>query len=357
MSPLTGVMTEAWDLYRRFAGHFLLISFVIYVITAVLVALLSLAGVAGAVIGAIISFAATFVVQASLIKAVQDVRDGRVDLDLSETVRAAGPYILPVIGASILAGIRVAIGLFLLIVPGLILLTYWCLIVPFIVLAGSGIFQAFSNSMRTVRGYAWRVFGTYVLVFLILIAFSIVLVFVLALLPQFLRSFVDNVVTGTLIAPFLALVATLIYYRLTAAHAGQPYTVTGPEGATVWEPPHPATTPPPADSAGPASADATTQAPPAPDPTAPGATRPFPTPGPTEPGPTEPGPTEPGPTEPGPAESGPTEPGPTEPGPTEPGPSEPGPAEPGPAEPGPAEPGQPAPPDRGPDAPAPPSTP
>src|SRR5215467_2080173 len=139
MSPLTGVLTEAWDLYRRFAGHFLLISFVIYLITAVLVALLSLAGVGGA----IISFAATYVVQASLIKAVQDVRDGHVDLDLSQTVRAAGPYILPVIGASILAGIGVAIGLFLLIVPGLILLTFWCLIVPFIVLGGAGVFEAF----------------------------------------------------------------------------------------------------------------------------------------------------------------------------------------------------------------------
>jgi hypothetical protein len=98
MCPLTGVLAEAWDLYRRFAGHFLLISFVIYVVTAALVALLSLAGIAGAIIGAIISFAATYVVQASLIKAVQDVRDGRADLDLSQTVRAAGPFILPVIG-------------------------------------------------------------------------------------------------------------------------------------------------------------------------------------------------------------------------------------------------------------------
>src|SRR5215467_6252610 len=133
MSPLTGVLTEAWYLYRRFAGHFLLISFVIYVITAALVALLSLAGIAGAIIG----FAATYVVQASLIKAVQDVRDGRVDLDLSETVRAAGPYILSVIAAAILAGIGIAIGFVLLIVPGFILLTYWSLIIPFIVLGGA----------------------------------------------------------------------------------------------------------------------------------------------------------------------------------------------------------------------------
>ena len=296
MSPLTGVLTEAWYLYRRFAGHFLLISFVIYLVTAILVALLSLAKAPGVIIGDIISFAATYVVQAALIKAVQDVRDGRADLDLSETVRAAGPYILPVIGASILAGIGITIGFFLLIVPGLILLTFWCLIVPFIVLGDSGVFQSFGNSWRTVRGYAWRVFGTYVLVFLILIAFAIVLGLILSLLPLWLRSFVNSIVSGTLIAPFLALVATLIYYRLTAAHAGQPYTPTGPAGATVWEPPYPATTPGPADSAGPSSADSGAPAPGsgAPGPAAPGSTRPYPTPAPQEPRPAEP-PPDPGP--------------------------------------------------------------
>jgi hypothetical protein len=312
MSPLTGVLSEAWDLYRRFASHFLLIAFVIYVITAILVALLSLAGFVGAILGAILSFAATYVVTASLIKAVQDVRDGRVDLDLSETVQAAAPYILPVIGAAILAGIGITIGFFLLIVPGLILLTFWCLIIPSIVIGGSGVFASFGNSWRTVRGYAWRVFGTYVLVFLILIAFSIVLGLVLSLLPLFLRSFVNNVVTGTLIAPFLALVSTLIYYRLTAAHGGQTYVPTGPANAQVWEPPYPTTPASPAGSAG---------APPA-------------------------GTTPPGATPPGPAEPGPAAPDATKPFPA------PGPAEPGPAESGPA-----TPPDRGPGAPPPPSTP
>jgi hypothetical protein len=314
MSPLTGVLTEAWDLYRRFAAHFLLISFVVYLIAAILTALLSLAGVAGAIIGAVISFAATYVVQASLIKAVQDVRDGRADLDFADTVRAAGPFILPVIGASILAGIGITIGFILLIVPGLILLTFWCLIVPFIVLGGSGVFESFRNSWRTVRGYAWNVFGTYVLVFLILIAFSIVLGFILILLPLFLRSFVNSVVTGTLIAPFLALVATLLYYRLTAAHTSQPYTPTGPAGATVWEPPYP-TTQPPADSTTPPPTT-----PPTNPPAEPGATKPYPTPGPAESGPTAPGSTTPPPPESGPAGPGPSEPHPTESGPDRPPP-------------------------------------
>ena len=306
MSPLTGVLTEAWALYRRFAGHFLLISFVIYLITAILVALLSLAGVVGAILGVIISLAATYVLQASLIKAVQDVRDGQVDLDLTQTVQAALPFLLPVIGASILAAIGITIGLILLIVPGLVLLTFWCLIVPFIVLGGSGVFESFGNSWRTVRGYAWRVFGTYVLVFLLLIAFSIILSLILLVLPQSWRSFVDNVVAGTLIAPFLALVATLIYYRLIAAHGGETYVPTGPAGGQaggqVWEPPYPTVppSPPPADSAPP---EATPPGPAAPDSTAPGpmppdSTKPFPTPGPTGPSPTEPGPA--APPEPGP---------------------------------------------------------
>ena len=145
-----------------------------------------------------------------------------------------------------------------------------------------------------MRGYAWRVFGTYVLVILILFAFSIVLGLILSVLHSlFLRSFVNNIVAGTLIAPFLALVSTLIYYRLTAAQAGQPYTPTGPAGATVWEPPYPEVPTSPADPTVSPPAGSTTPGTAAPGPMAPGSTQPFPTPGPTEPGPAEPPPATP----------------------------------------------------------------
>ena len=297
MSPLSGVLTETWALYRRYAAHFLLIAFVIYLVAAVLVALLSLAGLFGYFLGEIIELAAVFLLQAALVKAVQDVRDGRVDLSLSQTVQAALPYLLPVAAAGILAAIGITIGFVLIIVPGLILLTFWCLIVPHIVIGETGPIDAFSKSWRTVRGYAWNVFGTLVLVFLIYLAFTIVLALILLFLPTFLRTFVSSVVVGTLVAPFLALVITLIYYRLTAAHASQPYTTTGPGGATVWEPPYPTTpadptaapTPPPATAA---------PAPPGPSgPTTPGprdATLPYSTPQePPPPAPTEPGPATP----------------------------------------------------------------
>src|SRR5215469_2594068 len=219
MSPLSGVLGEAWALYRRHFAHFILISFVIYLVVAVITALLSLAaGSWGAFLGLLLSLFAMFLLQAALVKAVQDVRDGRADLDFSQTVRAALPYVGSVAIASILASIGIAIGLALIIVPGLILLTFWSMIVPSIVIGGAGAMESFGRSWRTVRGYAWSVFGTFVLVFLILIVGEIVISAILLALPAAWRNFIADVVAGTLVAPYLAAVVTLVYYRLTAAH-------------------------------------------------------------------------------------------------------------------------------------------
>jgi hypothetical protein len=307
MSPLTGVLDEAWRLYRRYAAHFLMIALVIYLVTAIVVGLLRLAGSVGFILGGIVQLFAAFLVQAALIKAVQDVRDGRVDLDLSQTVSAALPYLLPVAAASILAAIGITIGLALIIVPGLILITFWAVIVPCIVIGGTGPMASFGESWRTVRGYAWHVFGTLVLVFLILIAFYFVLTLILLFLPSFLASFVSSVVAGTLVAPFQALVVALIYYRLTAAHANQPYVSTVP-AATTPEPPYPATPGPvtPPDE----------QAPPAAPPRRPARPPPSsPPPWPTAPEPAGPDPAAPPPpTQPGPAtppDTGPSAPPPS----------------------------------------------
>lgn len=222
MSPLSGVLGEAWELYKRHAAHFIVISFVIYLVVAVVTALLSLvAGAFGVILGVLFTLFGMFLLQAALVKAVQDVRDGRVDLDLQATVSAALPFVGSVAVASILASIGIVIGLALIIVPGLILLTFWSLIVPWIVIGGSGTLESFGRSWRTVSGYAWNVFGTFVLVFLILIAGEIVLGLILLALPYAARNFISNVVSGTLVAPYIAAVVTLIYYRLTAAHGEQ----------------------------------------------------------------------------------------------------------------------------------------
>lgn len=220
MNPLSGVLGEAWQLYKAHAWHLLAIALVIYVAAAVLAGLLSLAGWFGALLGYVVTLFAAFLLQAALVKAVQDVRDGRADLSISETVSAATPYIWSVAGASILAGIGITIGLILVIVPGLWLITIWAVIIPVIVIERSGTLASFARSRELVRGHGWHVFGTLVLVFVIMIVVEILLELIFLALPLAWRSGLSTVISGTLIAPFLALVVTLIYYRLSGTDTG-----------------------------------------------------------------------------------------------------------------------------------------
>ncbi len=234
MNPLSGVLDEAWQMYKAHARHLLAIAFVIYLVAAVIAALLGLAGGAiGTLLGSLVGIVAAFLLQATLVKAVQDVRDGRVDLSIGETVNAAVPYLAPVAGASILAGIAITIGLVLIIAPGLFLITIWAVIVPVIVLEGSGVMASFGRSHQLVRGRGWHVFGTLVLTWIVMLVVSLVLGLIFAALPHALSNGLSSIISGTLVAPFIALVVTLVYYRLSgtqdpvppgAGHGGFPQT-------------------------------------------------------------------------------------------------------------------------------------
>jgi hypothetical protein len=215
MNPLSGVLGEAWAMYKAHARHLLMIAFVIYIVAAVVAAVLGLAGWFGSLLGIIVTTFAAFLLQAALVKAVQDEREGRRDLTISDTVNAAMPYLGNVAIASILAGIAITIGLLLIIVPGLYLLTIWAVIIPVIVIERSGAMEAFGRSQRVVKGHGWQVFGTLVMVFIIQYVVNIVLELIFSAMPRVLQDGLSTVIAGTLIAPFLAIVVTLIYYRLT----------------------------------------------------------------------------------------------------------------------------------------------
>jgi len=239
MNPLSGVLGEAWRTYRAHAAHLIIIAAGIYLVAAVLEGLLYLANnVVGAIIGAVIGFVAAFLVQAALVKAAQDVRDGRADLSIGQTISAASQVIWPVAGASILAGIAIVIGLFLLIVPGLYLITIWAVIVPCIVIERTRVFSSFGRSQGLVKGNGWNVFGILVITFLILFAAQLILGLILAALPQALSTAISTVVTGALIAPFQALVVTTIYFRLVGVESGAvPASPQWPGGDPAYPPP------------------------------------------------------------------------------------------------------------------------
>jgi hypothetical protein len=231
VSPTDGVIREAWELYKAHWRHLLPIALAVYVTTAIIGALLTaLLTWLGALIAALISLVGLFWVQGALATAVEDIRDGRTDLSLGETFSRVRPQLGSIVVAGVLAGIGVFLGLLLLIVPGLVLMTWWVLIIPVIALERSSAGAAFGRSRELVRGYGWSVFGVIVLTILLLLIFEIVLGIALAPLADWLRSFVSSVVSGTLTAPFIALVWTLLYFRLRQAKvvpAAEPPPATG----------------------------------------------------------------------------------------------------------------------------------
>jgi hypothetical protein len=219
MSPTEGVLSEAWALYKAHWRHLLAIAFVVYAAVALISLLLTtiLENWIAGILGAVVSLVALFWVQGALVKAVEDVRDGRPDLTLGETFQRVRPQLGSIIVGGILAGIGIFFGLVLLIVPGLVLLTWWVLIIPVIVLEERSAGEAFSRSRALVRGHGWGVFGVIVLTILIIIGFAIALGLVLLPFQDWLASFLSNVISGTLVTPFIAVTWTLLYYRLRSA--------------------------------------------------------------------------------------------------------------------------------------------
>src|SRR4051812_35855183 len=218
-----GVLSESWSLYKRFLKEFFLTALVVFLVLDLLSALANSAsgdGAAAGVFWALIAFTVSVVgyfwVQAALVELVHDVRDGRADRSVGETYRAVQPRLPSAIIAGILAGVGIAIGLVLLIVPGLFLLTIWSMLIPVIVLEGKSAGEAFSRSREVVSGNGWSVFGLIVITFLLVGIASAVIQLLFAPLPDFLDVWLGSLVAHSLTVPFAAATLTTAYFTLTA---------------------------------------------------------------------------------------------------------------------------------------------
>ena len=210
---------EGWAIYKRFWQHLLPLAFVTYLIIS-LVALVSssLGGALGGLLSIVIAIAGVFLLQSALVEAVADVRDGRADLTLTETLARVWPRLGAVIVAGILAGLGVAIGFVLLIVPGFYLVTVSSVVIPVLILEKTSALDSFGRSKALVRGYGWTVFGVIIVTFAVNLVATIVVSILLSGFSHGVSQYLGNVIANTLIAPFVAATWTCMYFRLHALH-------------------------------------------------------------------------------------------------------------------------------------------
>jgi hypothetical protein len=163
---------------------------------------------------------------------VQDVRDGKRDQTVGDLFSSAAPAILPLIVFSILFAIGVTIGFILLIIPGLILITFWSVGAPAIVAEGAGPIEAFGRSWRLVRGDAWSVFLALLVVLVIVIAIGFVLGAIATAISDG-ATVVASIISSVITAPIFAIAVTVMYFDLGGGRAAA-------EPAVPTEPPPPA---------------------------------------------------------------------------------------------------------------------
>jgi hypothetical protein len=229
---LSGILNEAYRLYRSRFSLFATIAFA--VVVPVDLAIYGLAGKwlwtdpgwgDSLPVGAqVASFLAPWLVTTPLITAghvhaVMDLGAGRQP-SAGRALAAAARRLTPVAGAVTLAALGAALGLILLIVPGVYLWVRWYLSAQAVVAEQLGPRRGLERSADLVRGQWWRVFG----IALVISFLSGMLAAILGVSLQIAGRAVEVgplVLLGKVIADgvslsFAALAGTLLYFDCRA---------------------------------------------------------------------------------------------------------------------------------------------
>ncbi len=226
------VISDSWDLYRSHFGHLVTVAAVVFVPLGALTALLGELGLGGVVAANALNIVGTFLVQGAVVTTVARVSARREPPGVGGALTAAGVRVVPLVAAGLLATAGILLGLALVIVPGLVLLTWWAVVPQVIMLESPRIIPSFGRSHRLVTGSGWPVFGVVVVTVLVVLAINTALVLALMPVGGFLSGFLVTAVGNTLAAPFTGVALTLTYLRLREIEADR----LGDGGASGYTP-------------------------------------------------------------------------------------------------------------------------
>ncbi|HEX2415915.1 MAG TPA: hypothetical protein VHJ37_11950 [Thermoleophilaceae bacterium] len=226
------VLSRTFEMYRDQFTLLIPAALVLFVPVGLINGFLnSEGGVFLSLVAAALSIVATFWYQGMVVEAARDILDGRRDQTVGSLFSSVSPVLAPLIGAGILAGIGIAIGFVLLIVPGLYLLTIWAVLVPVIVLERTGVFPSFGRSRQLVKGNGWQVFGVLVVLFLLFLVIRVLVAAIIGGIADTFAGFaLADLIVNLLTVPISALAASVIYFELKRLH-GEPIPGAAPGGA------------------------------------------------------------------------------------------------------------------------------
>ncbi|HEX7303611.1 hypothetical protein [Lentzea sp.] len=138
------------------------------------------------------------------------------------------PRLLPLLGATLLSGLVISVGLVFCVIPGIYLYVIFALVTPALVLERCGVGKAFGRSNALVKGAWWRTFGVLLLAAVVSAVISWIVSLPFGLLGAAATGFsadpaaalsigslvlstIGAIIASTITLPFSAAVTVLLY--------------------------------------------------------------------------------------------------------------------------------------------------
>jgi len=149
------------------------------------------------------------------------------ETSIAEVFTSIRPRIGELIRISVNVGVRVMLGLLLLIVPGVLLALRYSLTIPVAVLEETGVSASLSRSATLTKGHLGRILLVYFLLFALIIVISMMWPFLTMAVAAMFSSAVragqqpvwvqvvlqfGNFVSQALLSPVMTIALTLVYY-------------------------------------------------------------------------------------------------------------------------------------------------
>lgn len=215
------VLGESWALYTKHAIRLILVAAAVFGLLSLLYAVIDASGQRALLpLSAGVTIFGVLVLQGVLVVIVDDLRGGRAELSMGDVWRRIEPRIWTLLASNLIASIAIVGGLILFIVPGLVLLTLWCLFIPAIVLEGHGITDCFRRSMFLVQGNFLKVLGVIVVTILFSTIVATVILAILSPLPEYVDVYIAGVVANSVTMPFVAVSWTVMFFELRTVKEG-----------------------------------------------------------------------------------------------------------------------------------------
>ena len=229
------VLNDALAGYRVFWRYLAPLALAVGLAVLALVVVLVIAlGDIGLVAAVFISVVANFWIAGLLVQTVDDLMEGEGDAWIGTRLSAFWPLVNTVSVAALVLSAVMLPGLALgytghpilalpLLIAGIVVLTWWALVVPLVVIEQCSVPEALSRSRELVAGKGWQVFGFLAVVGLLSgLLSSAVERILLAVLPNAPALAISTLFDTLVVTPFLAVALVSLYFALSPSESAEP---------------------------------------------------------------------------------------------------------------------------------------